>query len=115
MADVIDAVRKLIEDQRLASYFHLGQLGRTGVQVIDAASEMGVETTRPLSSQATVVPKGTPIEAGRIALYIDDVQCDDNIASIKWRLPDEGINGQASLRRSDQKGWAVEKFRLTET
>jgi hypothetical protein len=114
MTDVVDAVRTLIEDPRLSRYFHLGQRGRTGVQVVDATSGAGVTSVRAIATQAVIAPPNSKIEAGRIALYLDRVKCADEIASLEWRLPDEGINGAASLRRSVGQGWAIEKFHLVE-
>jgi hypothetical protein len=114
MTDVIDAVRVLIEDPRLSRYYHLGKLGRTGVQVVDATSAIGVTAVRALAPQVTIAPTSSTIEAGRIPLYIDSAKCDDQVASLAWRLPAEGLSGAASLRRSAGQGWAIEKFHLAE-
>jgi hypothetical protein len=114
MTDVVDAVRVLVQDPRLSGYFHLGQSGRTGVQVVDATSATGVTSVRTLTPQVTIAPTSSAIAAGRIPLYIDSAKCDEQAASLAWRLPAEGLSGAASLRRSAGQGWTVETFRLVE-
>ena len=114
MTDVVDAVRVLVEDPRLSRYFHLGQRGRTGVQVVDASSAVGVTSARALAPRVVIAPASSAIEAGRIALYIDSAKCDERVASLEWRLPAEGLSGTASLSRSAGPGWAIEKLHLVE-
>ena len=114
-ADQAAALGVLVKDSRISQYFHLDLPDRAGVQLVDVAGALGLASARELTPQISLTSAATPVEKGRVALFLDRLVCMPLKVSLEWRLPHEGIHGAALLTRANERSeWAVQKLDLVE-
>lgn len=113
-ADLLDALRELIAEPRLAAYFHLDQPDRAGLEVVDDDDRLRLGDSTTLAKRTVVSPPHAVRQASRLRLHVSALVCQSSALSLSLRLPDEGLHGHAQFTRQASTPWVLTSLTLAE-